>query len=262
MALTEAWRELHVTRFAELPLDCGNCVDAGIIYSEDLRDWSDKATTPDQARMERYIDRYDLRTKRILHIGVGNSALARRFHNRVREIVGTTIDEPEIRVARALSIPNYSCILHNKYSGRDTDISGKFDFILDNNPTSPCCCIRHLADLFSFYATKLNPSGMVVTDLGGLQWVPAGSSARWRFDFDDLSAAAATAGIRAYYGTRKVFLLSREQPPAPSPKSLLAHLARRTRLLPGQLLRHGPPIIAGVAQRAAASLVGRKGVGQ
>jgi hypothetical protein len=43
-----------------------------------LRNWSQKWTTPDQLRIERYIDRFDLRSKRILHIGIGNSGLARR----------------------------------------------------------------------------------------------------------------------------------------------------------------------------------------
>src|SRR5438309_7963833 len=103
-----AWRELYKLRFSDLPFDCGNANDPGIIYGPDLRDWSTKATTPDQYRIERYIDRFDLRDKRLLHVGIGNSGLAKRFHGRVKEIVGTTIDEPDIRVAQALSYPNYS----------------------------------------------------------------------------------------------------------------------------------------------------------
>src|SRR3954471_10645840 len=94
-----AWRELHELRFPELPFDCRNNDDPGILYGPDLRDWSAKATTPDQYRIEKYIDRFDLRDKRLLHIGVGNSGLARRFHRRVDEMVGTTIDEPDIKVA-------------------------------------------------------------------------------------------------------------------------------------------------------------------
>ena len=182
MALTSTWRELHRTRFPGLPLDCGNELDAGIIYSEDLRDWSDKATTPDQVRMENYIDRYDLRAARILHVGIGNSGFARRFYKRVRAITGTTIDEPEIRVARALNLPNYDAVMHNKYSGRDDAVAGAFDFILDNNPTSPCCCVRHLSNLFDFYVEKLAADGQIVTDRIGLRWVPEGSPRRWSFD--------------------------------------------------------------------------------
>ena len=80
----DRWRALHAQRFRELPFDCERSADPGVRFSEELRDWSDKATTPDQRRMERYIDRYDLRQKRILHIGfTGASAKssARRSTN-------------------------------------------------------------------------------------------------------------------------------------------------------------------------------------
>jgi hypothetical protein len=240
MPLTEAWRELHRTRFPELPLDCGNHRNPGIIYSEDLRDWSDKATTPDQARMERYIDRYDLRQARILHIGIGNSGFARRFHGRVKDIVGTTIDEPEIRVARSLALPNYAFVVHNKYSARDDGLEGTFDFILDNNPTSPCCCVRHLSDLFDLYAKKLAPGGQVVTDQLGLGWVPDDNSPRWSFDFDDLAAAAAAVGLAAFRMNRSVYVLSRTPPPTPGVRSRAACLLRQVVSLPGQIVRSGP----------------------
>ena len=78
-----AWRKLHEERFSELPFDCGNDISPGIIYGPDLRDWSAKATTPDQYRIEKFIDRFDLRDKRVLHVGIGNSGLAKRFHRRV-----------------------------------------------------------------------------------------------------------------------------------------------------------------------------------
>ena len=237
MPLTDAWLELHRTRFPELLLDCGNELDAGIIYSEDLRDWSGKVTTPDQARMERYIDRYDLRGSRILHVGIGNSGFARRFHNRVRDTVGTTIDEPEIRVARALALPNYIAVIHNKYSGEEEAIEGTFDLILDNNPTSPCCCVRHLSDMVEFYVRKMAPNGQIVTDRLGLGWVPETSNSRWSFDFDDLAAVAAAAGLKAYRATGSVYVLSRSAPPNPGLLCLSRHISRRMAALPGRIIR-------------------------
>jgi len=236
MPLTDAWLELHRTRFPELPLDCGNLLDAGIVYSEDLRDWSAKVTTPDQARMERHIDRYDLRVSRVLHIGIGNSGFARRFHGRVRDIVGTTIDEPEIRVARALALPNYDVVMHNKYSGQDEAIEGTFDFILDNNPTSPCCCVRHLSDMVELYAARLAPNGQIVTDRLGLGWIPETSSRRWSFDFDDLAAVAAAAGLKAFRGTGSVYVLSRSAPLQPGLLSRFRHIVRRMAALPGRII--------------------------
>lgn len=251
MTLTEAWRALHRSRFPELTLDCGNLDDPGIIYSEDLRDWSDKATTPDQARMEGYIDRYDLRNARILHVGIGNSGFAKRFHGRVKEIVGTTIDEPEMRVARALAVPNYRFVVHNKYSGRNDAVEGTFDFILDNNPTSPCCCIRHLSDLFEFYAAKLAPGGQIVTDRLGLGWVPDDTSPRWSFDFDDLAVIAPAAQLSAFRMTGNVYVLSRSRPPAPDLSSRSRHIARRVAMLPGRSVRAGRRTIARIARKSS-----------
>lgn len=247
--MKEAWRNLGEDRFPGLPLDCGNDRDPGVRYSEDLRDWSDKATTPDQKRIEHYIDRYDLSRKRVLHIGIGNSGLARRFHQRVAEIVGTTIDEPEMAVARSLAIPKYRYVLHNKYSGDDGSVEGRFDFILDNNPTSPCCCIRHLSKLFDFYAVKLAPNGQVVTDRVGLGWVPDDANQRWRFTFDDLAEVAALAGLDAARATNNIYVLSRGAPSRPKVRSIARYWARRVVLLPGQVRRNGPRLLARALRR-------------
>ena len=239
----ERWLKLHRQRFPDLPFDCGNRSDPGIIYSEDLRDWSDKATTPDQRRIEHYIDRFDLRDKRILHIGIGNSGLAGRFHGRVAEIVGTTIDQPEIDVARSLALPNYSFVLHNKYSGDRDRVPGKFDFIIDNNPTSPCCCFRHLADLVEFYAARLAEGGQIVTDREGLGWIPDNSNRRWSFNFDDLASVGAAVGFRAFRANRNVYVLSRSEPPLPSWPSLSRHWLRRAAMMPAQVARRASRLI-------------------
>jgi hypothetical protein len=255
MPLDESWRALHRTRFAELPLDCGANAQPGLIYSEDLRDWSDKATTPDQARIERYIDRFDLRSDRILHIGIGNSGLAKRFKARAGEIVGTTIDEPEMRVAGTLGLPNYRFLLHNKYSGGADRIPGRFDFILDNNPTSPCCCFRHLSDLFDFYVEKLAEDGQIITDRQGLEWVPEEGNPRWSFDFEDLAAVGSVVGLQAFKMNRTVYVLARSRPAPPGPAPLARHLVRRAIRLPGQIVRHGPQAAARAVRTGAKALL-------
>ena len=113
----DAWRELHAKRFSELAFDCGRAADPGICFSEELRDWSDKATTPDQRRMELYIDRYDLRRK--AHTSHRNRQFGPRpaLSRRAKEILGTTIDDPEIKAAQSLDLPRYRHRRHNKYSG-------------------------------------------------------------------------------------------------------------------------------------------------
>lgn len=246
----DPWRELHERHFPELPFDCGKETEPGVRYSEHLRDWSDKATTPDQRRIEYYIDRYDLRQKRILHIGIGNSSFAGRFHSRVKEIVGTTIDESETAVARSLSLPNYRFLIHNKFSGSDSAIEGTFDFILDNNPTSPCCCIRHLAAMFEFYGEKLSESGQIVTDRQGLKWVPDITNPRWSFDFDDLAAVGAVAGFSAFRMNRNTYVLSRSAPRPPGWLSLSRYALRRARMLPGQVARNGPQRLSRIIRKS------------
>jgi hypothetical protein len=244
VSISRDWLVLHRARFRQLPLCCGNELDPGVVYNDDLRDWSDKATTPDQRRMEHYIDRYDNRNSRILHVGVGNSELANRFHNRVKEIVGTTIDYPEIAVANSMKFPNYQVVMHNKFLGDTIDIHGKFEFILDNNPTSPCCCIGHLADLLNFYVRRLAPGGQIITDLGGLNWVPDGQNPRWRFSFDDLAAAGAAAGLCAFRANNKVCILAQCAVRKPGVRALLRYAWRQAVALPGKIVRKGPRVVA------------------
>lgn len=251
MTISEIWRELHRTRFPDLPLDCGNVRNPGVTYSEDLSDWSNKAKTPDQARMERYIDQYDLADARILHIGIGNSSLAKRFHARAREIVGTTIDQPEMQVAHNLALPDYRFVIHNKYSGQNDVVEGRFDYILDNNPTSPCCCIRHLSNMIEFYDEKLAPNGQIVTDQEGLGWVPDGTNPRWKFGFDDLVAVGAAARLSAFRITRTVYVLSRSTPAVPSLRAQSASWLRRARSLPAKIVRNGPRVLVREGRRLA-----------
>lgn len=214
MGLPEEWRELHRSRFSELPLDCGG--PAAESNDPVLRDWSRKWTTPDQLRIERYIDRFDLRAKRILHIGIGNSGLARRFHDHAQEIVGTSLDQPELQLARQLNYPNYAVVRHNKYSGSTDEINGRFDFIVENNPTSACCCIRHLAELFHFLKATLANDGQIVTDRVGLAWIPERAHSRWSFDFEDLQAVASVAGLQAWKLSKNTYVLCRGAPLRPA----------------------------------------------
>ena len=194
-----------------------------------LRDWSEKWTTPDQLRIEKYIDQFDLRKKRILHIGVGNSGLARRFHGRAGEIVGTSLDEPEVQLARGLSFPNYRTVLHNKYSGRSAEISGRFDFIVENNPTSACCCLRHLAELLGLLESKLAESGQIVTDRVGLAWIPQGANPRWSFDFADLREVASAVGLIAWKINGNTYVLCRGVPSKPALRGRLGRWIRTLR---------------------------------
>ncbi|MEO7278203.1 MAG: hypothetical protein ABIW33_09300 [Sphingomicrobium sp.] len=243
MPLNPAWLELHRSRFEALPLDCGNDDSPGIVYTPEFRDWSDKATTPDQLRIERYIDRFALRSRRVLHVGIGNSGLAKRFSGRVGEIVGTTIDDTDIEVANRVAVPGYIFFIHNKYALIPRQLQGKFDFIVENNPTSACCCITHLARMFDNYLAVLAEDGQIVTDRLGLAWTPPDRNSRWGFDFDDLSALAAAIGLGAWRINRNTYVLSKSAPARPTASTALRSVLRRLARLPGRALNRGRRLV-------------------
>jgi hypothetical protein len=209
--------ELHSSRFARLPVDCGRDRDPGVLEPEGWQDWTSKHTTPDQLRIEAYLGRFDLSDKSILHVGIGNSGFATRFATRARRIVGTSIVPAEVEHGASLGLRNYRTVLHNKYSGRDSAVRGTFDFIVDNNPTGYCCCLSHFAAALHFYAARLAPDGQLLTDRRGLAWTPdsEGRNRRWEFSFADFAAAARCVGLGAYRMSGDIFALAPGRPEAP-----------------------------------------------
>ena len=218
MSLPSGWSELHHSRFGVIPEYCGNFANPGILDLPEFQDWSGRETTADQRRIERYLSGFDLREKRLLHIGVGNSKLARRFATRAKEIVGTTNEANEASEAQLRGIQNYKIVLQNKYAAQPERTPGKFDFIIDNNPLSYCCCMAHLVALFEFYKVKLAPGGQIITDQQGLSWVPPGGHPPFRADFNDLGQLALAAGFFASKVSRNIYVLGEnELPTRPAP---------------------------------------------
>ena len=110
---------------------------------------------------------------------------------RVGEIVGTTIDEPEMQVARALALPNYAFVLHNKYSGRERGRRRDVRLHPRQQPDeplllhpAPCRSVRILRGEAGAAAGRSSPTA----------WGSGGcrddTNPRWGFDFDDLAAVA------------------------------------------------------------------------
>jgi hypothetical protein len=222
-----ALRALHAARFAELPFDCGS-TSGGISDTEEWRDWSTQPSTPDQLRIEAYLDAFDLSGKAILHVGSGNSRLAARFAGRARRIVGITVVPGEVRCAEALGLANYSALLHNKYDRGGLE-GETFDFIVDNNPSTFCCCLSHLASMLEFYASSLAECGQAVTDAVGLGWTTEHSHPRWSFDCEDLAAVAGLAGLDCYRPAGETIVLAHRVPARPTVRSRGRQLARRLR---------------------------------
>jgi hypothetical protein len=216
----EQLRQLWQDRFAATPFDCTRDTP-GIDEMPEWRDWSEIETTADQRRIESALEGLDVDGRKILHIGVGNSKLAQRFASRAAYILGTTICEAEHRRAESLRIPNYDVVVHNKYAkdrvrGRTTT----FDFIIDNNPTTFCCCWMHLVIMMEHYAGLLSPTGRILTDKVGLSWVTSDPTAnpRWSCSYEDWQAIGRPFNLEAGQLNDDVYTLS--------PRSTLRRVTR------------------------------------
>jgi hypothetical protein len=166
--------------FGRVPADCGNDAAAGVDEVPEWQVWTGRPTTPDQSRIEAALEELAEPGSRVLHIGVGNSSLGRRFAPRVARILGTTIHEPERAAAAALGLPNYTAVRANKYAADMDRLEGPFDFIVDNNPASFACCLHHFARMWVAYVELLAvPGGRLLTAQPGMRWVVTGNDPQW-----------------------------------------------------------------------------------
>jgi cyclopropane fatty-acyl-phospholipid synthase-like methyltransferase len=158
-------------------------------------DYSRRETTTDQSEIEAALEATPLEGKRILHVGIGNSGLARRFAPRALAVEGLTVSAAELAHASALGISNYRPRLLNKHDPRLSAVSAEpFDIIVDNNLAAYACCKHHLYVMFESYAALMRPGGELFTHKLGMEWT-AGDP-RWRLTDDDLDQLASTFGFR------------------------------------------------------------------
>jgi hypothetical protein len=163
--------------------------------AELIFDWSNKHTTPDQLRIEHALSALQHKDARILHVGVGNSGFAQRWYDKVGDIVGITIAAAEKQHAVELGLPNYTCQLINKYDSKLMQLTGKFDFIIDNNPSLAACCEFHFFTMWCNYRFLLKAGGMLLTDREGMSWVIPSDDLRWSLDDRDLGWIADCFGF-------------------------------------------------------------------
>ena len=143
--------------------DCGS-EQPGVASNDEAIDWTRQETTPDQARIEAALDTLALTEAQILHVGVGNSSLARRFAGRVRTIDGITVHQNEKTSADLLAIANYTVHVVNKYGRKVVSVlPHNYDFIIDNNLASFACCRKHFSIMLENYMTVLRAHGRILT---------------------------------------------------------------------------------------------------
>jgi hypothetical protein len=213
---------------------CGNLASPGLAVNYNpYVDFSQRETTCDQTRIESYLDTLDLKGKRILHIGIGNSSLAERFNNRDTLIEGVTVSEKEHSHALSLGLTNYKVHLVNKYSHGFLLAfkQNQFDIIVDNNLASFACCKYHLYSMFDNYLWCLKLAGRILTDQRGMDWALLDPSLI--LDFAGLTELVANLPLKAIKMTPTVYALesrimvNRDQDGQTNKIKLRVHALRR-----------------------------------
>lgn len=161
--------------------NCFSKESPGIDEVLEWQDWAERESTPDQKRIEKFLSFQDLNGKNLLHVGIGNSELAKNFCSGADAIDGITIQNQEYKKGRELGIANYRVFLLNKYSAVMPAILGaSYDVIIDNNPSSFACCRKHFYTMLNNYVLLLKPGGEIITDKLGLGWSVTENDLRWR----------------------------------------------------------------------------------
>jgi hypothetical protein len=206
-----------------VPSKCSCPGGGGVDEVPEWQIWVEKPTTSDQLSIEEILDQLIEPTSRILHIGVGNSSLAKRFSPHVSLIDGTTLHEEEKQHAERLGLPNYNVYVYNKYGPNMKALQGSYDFIIDNNPFSFACCLHHASLMIMSYAELLDPvKGVILTALRGYGWVVSNNDPNWAMGWDEWSHLGGVLGMHVSrvsdnvysMGYRKDFLIT-HKPPRP-----------------------------------------------
>jgi hypothetical protein len=198
-------------RYAGCEEICGRLEHPGL--ATDIRRWIDHVgldTTVDQARIEdALVAMAPGAEQQILHVGVGNSQLARRFAPQVRLVDGLTVWEPEKELAESLHVANYSVHFLSKYSREFLlTIEHDYDFVVDNNLASFACCKYHFHRMLDNYVWCLRPGGRILTDQRGMDWTVE-DDPRWQLTYDDLVEVGQRFSLTAGRITDTVYELRR-----------------------------------------------------
>ena len=134
--------------------------------------WENRDITSDELDVLNYIKiKCNLKKKKILHMGIGNSYLAKKLML-ISKITGITISSKEINLAKKISNINYNVLFCDKYSIQFNSIlkNTKFDYIIDTNLKSYSCCIKSFRFMFKNMVLALNKGGLIITSRNGMNW--------------------------------------------------------------------------------------------
>ena len=114
--------------------------------------WENRNETKDEVEIVDFInENYNKKSKKILHVGIGNSYLAKNIV-KYSKIDGITISGNELKKAESFNLTNYKTSFLNKYSKdsfREQRLNNSYDLIIDTNIKSFACCAKAFDDLIN-----------------------------------------------------------------------------------------------------------------
>jgi hypothetical protein len=181
-----------------LSADCGGPYDLKPEHT--ITCWEDQPTSPAESAIIEYLvaNPAFVQGKRLLHVGIGNSALPLAFEHLLAAYVGITISVPEMdRFKRVLGgRENMVGLLINKYDQREYPrIKGKFDLIVDTLLKSVACCEKHFDEMMRFFAERLTPGGKIATTENGVHFGWPGNTVRAYTPGAQVNPALASARV-------------------------------------------------------------------
>lgn len=105
---------------------------------------------------------------RVLHVGIGDSSLARKVSKLFTQIDGITNTRQEERMGNELGISNYKVYFMNKHDSVELNKLGTYNLISDVNLKSFACCQEHWEIYLKTILSKLKRGGKLVSHTDGL----------------------------------------------------------------------------------------------
>ena len=160
--------------FLNLKTNTDKCIDGCTLFNDTSKFsyWENNETTNDEKDVITFLKNDDLfNNKRILHIGIGNSYIAKNLKN-FKKIDGISLSKNELDLAKKSNIDNYEVFFQNKYCQNNilSKILNFYDIIIDVNIKSFACCDKAFVNLFKTYSELLNNNGIIITSKSGMKW--------------------------------------------------------------------------------------------
>ncbi|MFB0925782.1 MAG: hypothetical protein QMB65_10975 [Vicingaceae bacterium] len=168
--------------------------------------WVEIRVTDDQLRIEVVLKEFDLKDKKILHVGIGSSSLASQFNYLAERIDGITVMPEEKKYAESLNLPKYNTFIINKYSNELNSLNQSYDFIIDNNLSSFACCKHHYQLMLNNYIDILNQGGMILTDEVGMKYY---EDYAFGIEFEDLQKLEKELPVKVLKINQSVFAIQK-----------------------------------------------------